>query len=774
MPNPLVIEEAFQQAVSDIEDALSFRFIYARFFEFEALLDGEAVKYQSYLVQLMDMLPVFTLPITWSGLDPEVLSRYADSIEEISVTIGREPPINVVQRLRQAAFLQYICVSEPVRAVSELKKITGNTVPLGFTTKKPGGTTRSNLHKLKSWLQDILSSKPITAKTGEVLNQCIQDIRALTQEREFSVAIPVVERNSAGDEDARSFRFGRLRTLTLHDSGESKNEDQIIRSFPITGAEPISSLNKGPVSAVPRRMAEEKYPFLKGRYYRAHLQYEVNGANHQGESSDVAISALWYSFLTEKAESREQVRLTGQAAITGTLNDKGYIGDVDTDGIEWKTRAAFFSWIEILVVPMGQYSQFDRYLTQLKKEYPSKKCILIGINSIEEIFYDRRLALYYQESRFKQSLKKLKKEKFKTVGIPLIVVLLLVIARLMYGPIDQNPVSFSFEDNYIELKNENGSLVKRLQHVDGEREWLVPSNHKNMAILEDISGDEKKELVYAFNYMGDHFEKPEIRAWSSSGDSLLWKKSLSLNYNYPRQLVPPYTNLNVMDMGLAKSVNGKRVIINANSTQYFQGVILIIDAVTGNLLSEYVHSGVIFDLLIIDRDEDGFSELLISGVNNSYWKAFVAEINVDDAHGYSPSTKDYVPEGIEKAKEDTYILLPKSTVAEYLTIIEKYNIGRQVHYDSQHSEILVMVAEGWRYFEGNEYTSDLLFHFDENFKPSGIGTSDIYDVAAREFYEEGKIPLIPDFDYFEALQDSILYWTGDEFVPTQEYFSRED
>jgi len=769
MPNPLVIEEAFQQAVSDIEDALSFRFIYARFFEFEALLDGEAVKYQSYLVQLMDMLPVFTLPITWSGLDPEVLSRYADSIEEISVTIGREPPINVVQRLRQAAFLQYICVSEPVRAVSELKKITGITVPLGFTTKKPGGTTRSNLHKLKSWLQDILSSKPIAAKTGEVLNQCIQDIRALTQEREFSVAIPVVERNSAGDEDARSFRFGRLRTLTLHDSGESKNEDQIIRSFPITGAEPISSLNKGPVSAVPRRMAEEKYPFLKGRYYRAHLQYEVNGANHQGESSDVAISALWYSFLIEKAESREQVRLTGQAAITGTLNDKGYIGDVDTDGIEWKTRAAFFSWIEILVVPMGQYSQFDRYLTQLKKEYPSKKCILIGINSIEEIFYDRRLALYYQESRFKQSLKKLKKEKFKTVGIPLIVVLLLVIARLMYGPIDQNPESMTFIDNFIEIKNMDGLTLKRLPHRD-----RIDTYTSGQALLYDVDNDSYKDLVY--DYVSEEINNgnPVLRAWSSPGDSLLWQSDINLNYNYPRQLIPEFTNLRVIEIDLAQSIKGPRVVVSARSTQYFQGVILIYDAESGELLSEYVNAGIITDMLATDRNRDGISEILIVGINNAYWSSFIAELNIDEGHGYSPATSDYIPEGIQKANEELYALLPKSMVGEYLTPIDKYNFAREIRYDPQMSEFLVIVTEGRRYFDGDEFDVEILFHFDDALKPSGIGTSDAYDVAARDFYREGKIPIEPNFDYFEALQDSILYWTGDEFVPTQEYFSDEN
>ena len=41
MPDPIRIEEAFQETAEAIETAYSFRYIFSRFFAFTSLLDGE-------------------------------------------------------------------------------------------------------------------------------------------------------------------------------------------------------------------------------------------------------------------------------------------------------------------------------------------------------------------------------------------------------------------------------------------------------------------------------------------------------------------------------------------------------------------------------------------------------------------------------------------------------------------------------------------------------------------------------------------------------------
>jgi hypothetical protein len=366
----------------------------------------------------------------------------------------------------------------------------------------------------------------------------------------------------------------------------------------------------------------------------------------------------------------------------------------------------------------------------------------------------------------KHSLNKLKKEKFSIIGIPLIIILFLIIVRLMYGPVDQRPASFTFLDNFIEIKNSDGYILKRLLHRDRTGVYITGE-----AELFDINKDSYREIIYDYQSDGLNNGNPVLRAWTSSGDSLLWQSEINLNYRYPRQLIPDFTNLRVIEIDIGQSADGPRVVVIARSTQYFQGVLLIYDAESGELVSEYVNAGIITDLIVTDRNGDGISEILIVGINNAYWSSFIAEINIDEGQGYSPATADYIPEGIQKANETLYVLLPKSLVGEYLTPIDKYNFARAVRYDPQRMEYLAIVQEGRRYFDGDLFGVDVLFHFDHSLKPTGIGTSDAYDVAARDFYRERKIPFEPDFDYFESLQDSILYWNGEGFVPAREYFS---
>ena len=776
MPNPIDIEQAYQQAVNDIETALSYRYMFARFFEFVKLLEGDHLKYQSYLVQLLDMLPVFTLPIMWSGLDPDNLARYADSIEEISEKIHREPPVFVVERLRQAAFLQYICLSEPVFAASELRKISGIGKISEPENIKPGESNK-NLLSIKEWLKKSISEKERSAKEEQLFHQLIHDINILTREKEFTTTIPVVEHNLHGD-NREAYRTGRLRNLALHESGAAENEDQIIRYFPVSGVEPVSEMNKGPVSAVPRRMAEAKYPVLKGQFYRAHLHYEINGANHDGQSSDAAVSALWFTYLTEKAETREHIRLTGQAAITGMLNEDGVIDGVDEDGIKWKVRAAFFSWIDYFVVPMSQYVQFEQCLSQLKKHYPSKKCTLIGVESVEDIFFDRRLAQYDVESRFRYGLKKFKKEKFKSVGLPLIFLLILIIARLMYGPVDRNPVIVDYEGSMLLLKNSTGSTISKVEIGRRSVEYFSnnPSHQRHPKFqLLDITKDGINELFYT-SYVDRHMNSESfVRAWSVSGDSLIWEQEVAFEYNYPEQNAFLNSSMRVREMYILNTQYEKKLVFTASPSQYFQTLLIVTDLATGVAEQEFIHPGRIFDMLVVDLNDDGSDEMVLAGVSNAYWKAAIAVLEYRKSEiGYAPATESYIPEGMKPVHPSRYLLIPKSIIADYFEPLQKYNFSTNVNYDPGTKNLFFEVVEGNRVLHEYDRDAQVYFYFDSNLTPLGIGTSDTYDVAARDFYLEGKIPFEPDYDYFEALQDSILYWTGEEFVPTQEYFSRED
>jgi len=84
--------------------------------------------------------------------------------------------------------------------------------------------------------------------------------------------------------------------------------------------------------------------------------------------------------------------------------------------------------------------------------------------------------------------------------------------------------------------------------------------------------------------------------------------------------------------------------------------------------------------------------------------------------------------------------------------------------------IRVLVEEARTTFRQQYGEVMVAVSFDQNMKPVGIGTSDVFDIVAKQLYEEGEIEEIPDFDYFQSLKDSIMYWSRNDFVSAEKYF----
>jgi hypothetical protein len=446
---------------------------------------------------------------------------------------------------------------------------------------------------------------------------------------------------------------------------------------------------------------------------------------------------------------------------------------VEEETIRLKAEAAFFSRAEVLVVPSAQRNIFEKCLEDLRERYPNRKLLLLDAENLEELFYDRRVAPLKIESRIGYALRRAKEIRYRSVGVPLVILLLLVIVRLYYGPIDRNASFVEYEGTQLLVKNENGMLLTELEvglpTVDyqnrGNRAELYP-----LATLVDLNGDGLNELIHAVRVEKGHVGLPSIQAWSVTGDSLIWERSISFNHVYPRQ--PAFVNrgLRAAEIQLQQTESGSKVLLNSSLIQYFQSVLFTIDVRTGEIEQEYLHPGRIEDILAVDVDNDEEDEILFTGVNNAYWNAMAGLLEYGDASGYAPATEDYIPANMKPARESRYLMLKKTVLAKYFETIWKYNIGQSIHYDELSEQLYITVVEGTSRFSEFEKDIRVLYYLDRNLKPIGVGTSDLYDIKVRRLFENGEIPVEPDFDYFEALRDSLLYWTGEEFIPTQEYF----
>lgn len=767
MPDPIQVERLYQGLKLHFESTLSIRHQYVLFRRFIDCLEDSVKKYETYIIQLIDDLSTYPNPLSWSGMDPEDIEldlALLDTLNsELQLSGKCENFHEISDNLKEVCLLLFSCLNDASGAGKYLHKIYDIRGIDKTVEDQPD--ILGQVHKLLA--TQFQNQNDIAKERLKKLERLIKQIDSIQKEESGSAFVPVAEiyqkSGSAKDE------YGRLRKISVELYGESNLKDELIWNMNVLGAEKPSVSHQQDFLHAARKLYKLGNSTKANTYYRGGVRFELSNAVHEGNSANLAAAMLWYTQLLRASGQRERYIVNSHAAITGDVYSDGSVQQVDSMTIPLKIRAAFFSWAKIIVAPAEQSQQFEEELQKLQEKYPRRKLYVIGVQELKEAFFDRRVAAHEVQGRMKYYFSRMRKEKTRIL-IPLIIILLFVIARLGYGPVDRNAVVLEFIDNHIALKNKTGGVIKRIDSNE-----LTRDNHtfsKPMAVLHDVTGDGKNELIYSNRSERGEDGTPKIRVWSVSGDSLIWEKEYALNYDFPRQNTPLVSGLRPTEIRVAQTSKGNRIVLNSGSSQYFQGVIFVFSAKTGDLLSEYVHTGQIRDIMVMDLNLDGEDEIILTGVNNAYWEAFVAVLDVNNAHGYSPATPDYQPAGIERAEEMIYARIPKTIIGKYVEFLDKYNQGMTLFYDEASEIVTILVVEGWKYFNDLEGLVETLIYFDRYMKPVGFGTSDTYDVVAKELYEKGEIQEIPDFDYFEAFQDSLLYWNGNEFVTTQEYFQK--
>lgn len=777
MPDPIQVERLFQEVTSHIESTRSIRHLYKLFREFTEMLEGSYKKYESYIVQIFDELPLYSGPLNWSGIDPKDIEADLSLLEDIQSSIElSEKSANfnkIKSNLQQVCLLLFCCVNHTEKVDDYLQKITG----LSFheisnkETLQGKNPTIDKLYELLS--KEIRTEKNQTQKQQESIQELYGQLLILRKSEDWSVFIPVAEKYEKDYQKSNS--YGRLRKMTveLYGIAESGSMDELIWTSNVYGAE-VHALKQtsGIIKASRSLFNRTSTNRVNKKKYRGGIRFENTAAIHDGNSANLGISALWYTHLLKASGHRERYFINKNIAITGDIDVNESVQPVDEKSIGLKAKAVFFSWAKIFVIPDSQRGLFEAEIQKLQKKYPGRSLPVIGVNHLREIFYDRRIAIHDVQSWIPYAINRLKNEHSRVVLISVIAILLLILARLIYGPVDRNAVALEFIDNHIALKNESGKVVQRVESNESTR--VSHSVSKPNAILHDITGDGKNELIYSNRTISPEDGEPKVRVWSITGDSLIWEERLTLNYKFPRQNAPYVSELRPLEIRIANSAEGERIVVHTGSSQYFQGVVFVYSAENGELHSEYVHVGQIRDMMILDLNEDTEDEIILTGVNNAFWQAFVAVLDINHAHGYSPATLDYEPVGIERANEMVYARIPKTVIGKYVEFIDKYNQGRNMFFDDTSDVLTILVVEGWRHFNRLDGYVDTVLYFNRSMKPVGVGTSDIYDVIAKQLYEEGEIEQIPDFDYFEAYQDSILYWNGEEFLKTNDFFDSNE
>ena len=759
MPNPVEVEKEYRELINQLERIASVRHRIWLIYDFVKRLDGQFQKFDSYLLQIGARIPVFTSPLTYKGLDPSEVESWIDlfvKLRQSSSEFKNHSTLkSSLNNLCGVCVLQYLIVEEPQSAIRGVKKFAEE-----FNVKV--STLEGVGNKLPTGSADELLQRLLDAG-GEEIRPFISDLKAgyksYVKDEPNRCLVPVVESYTNGEIIKR---YGRLRLMTVDVKGRVDDEtDKFSKTFYTVGSSNSNQqLSKNVTSAVRDSLNLIK-PSLKDKHFEAVLGYRLNNVMQSGNSSDAASAALLVSSIQKKACKREWIELLSRVCITGNLDENGNFQNVANEGIKEKVEAAFFSKVEKLVVPKTQLKRFEKEVTKLNKKYPNRSLTVIGVTELVEIFYDRRLSKEIKVSTFQYTTGKLWENRYSAAGFTVVAVMLLIIVRLLYGPLDQNPVYSVVEGSNVQFKNQYGATVKTLHVGSDVASFLQADNrHQPLITFHDVTGDGLNEIFWAEGISSAIDQNGAVNAWSVSGDSLIWRKELHFDVEFPRQQGLSNLYFHVNEIGIARDGRDEaKLILNTDGGIYFPGVVAKLNILTGEVESYYTHVGSLNDMALIDLTGDGRDEVILTGVNNAFWKASLVVLDLDNITGHSPTQGDHIISGQERAAEHAYIMIPKTTIGEFYSEVQKYTVGFRVRNREEHQQLLIYVQEvPGREFREHDYTPYKIFSFNYDLTLESIFTSDLYDILMQELHEEGSLEQPLDYDYFEAFKDSVRYY----------------
>ncbi|MBI5216451.1 MAG: hypothetical protein HY960_11930 [Ignavibacteriae bacterium] len=497
-----------------------------------------------------------------------------------------------------------------------------------------------------------------------------------------------------------------------------------------------------------------------------------------GESLCAGLAAVIFTDLLRLHQYKEEFSIRPDVAITGALDSSGKLLPVDSNGLKLKVEACLFSPIRFLVVPKQQCKiknekfpaerdaarrQKNEYLEPSTVNhlqpttYDLKPFEIVGIENFSELFFNRRLTDSRRIPLAKQAGRKLWKHRLP-IAATIIVLLLLVIWKILYGPMDMNPVSASFAGEMMTLKNRMGESVDVMQ-IGSESVNHQLHNPRILSFL-DINKDAINEVFWIEYQENTGLQTAVIKCKDISTNEILWTSLLKKYFHFPKKPETKDDNFIAGNLEIGDfDNNGTPEIILKGGSPYFHQIIVKLDASTGEEIGCYLHIGGVGEIKMIDLENDGITEIIVPCIDQPLRSASIFILDPRFITGHSPTQGDYITEGVKPGLERTYINIPKTIVGEAFKYQIKYSLCFIEDIQKKDKQFKVNVHDVNGSIGNREYYN-IYTYFNFDLSPAFVTTGDPFDMLAESLFVNKRINRLPDYEYFNEWMKTIKYWDG--------------
>jgi len=342
---------------------------------------------------------------------------------------------------------------------------------------------------------------------------------------------------------------------------------------------------------------------------------------------------------------------------------------------------------------------------------------------------------------------------------PLVILALVSIFIFSFALVGNNPADFHIEKSRLSILNIKGRDLGRFNtglenlgddifyrdHFQTKKETENPAFIRNMPLLiiEDLDDDGSPEILFA-PWTSDGLHVGNIYCLDKTG-KIKWEvktgRELKFGRNtYSKDFVP--SGIGVCDLN---DDGFKEVVFITHSQKQFPTKISLISA-KGEELSEYWNAGQINDYGFADLNNDGITEIILGGQNNSYEQPCLIVLDPRTMKGLSPHSEDHRCLDLEKGTEKYYVRIPLPPVDKLFCpgiAISKIDILR---------DILI---------QGLTTCSGLTYTFDKDLNLIDISLSHFFINQYNEGYRENKLRVPFDSNrILDDLESRVLYHEG--------------
>lgn len=531
------------------------------------------------------------------------------------------------------------------------------------------------------------------------------------------VWIPLVEKWKSSPSD--TVLVGRLYPLELDLEERKNNHHQDLIFFNNHPVRLDDLVNYQAQDAI--RAARSQHSLLrktKTNRYSVMFGFPASDHFYSGSSFGFGMSLMSVCALEKEANLRQQHSINRRCVFTGGVDLRGAIRPVNQDSLTAKISAAFFSPLEIFVLPEENLEAGNKIVSELLARYPNKSFMVMGMATINTTLRHGQLVSQKTTPLIKWVKNQLTRSKLLQIFALFLILSFLGVGAINYYA-DPNPASYEIEGQVISVFNHSGSFLWSLdmgfvpdaliRHQDNEFKY------KTFQIA-DFDMDGETEIIFGTG-VKDHEHGGALYFIETDG-SVKW-----IYHDHPKlsfggnEYSDTYAVSNIYPY---KHSDASRYDIYVNFTHrpWFPNRIVRFD-VDGNVLNSFIHPGSIYAFELFDLDGDGEVELVVGGTNNRFNTAVVSILPSRKFSGSVPALEDSscVLDGGEVDSAMVYMRFPRW---------EEYDFT-QTNARSSVSDIYVDEKQGFGLTTNlgdRDGTGSYIYHFTFDLQLDGLAITD--------------------------------------------------